>query len=396
MKKDNDKIKELLDRRVVGIIVREELEKKLRSGKKLRIKLGVDVARPDIHLGHAVALWKLREFQDLGHTVIFLIGDATTRIGDPTGQDRTRPLLTEEQINKNAETYIEQAGKILDINKTEVRRNSEWFDEMAMFDFIKLLTMVTHSQLIAREAFQERIKAGKEILMHEIIYPVMQGYDSVVLKADVAVHADQLFNEHFGRMLQEKFGQEPQTIMTVPILVGLDGKHKMSKSLDNYVGVAESPESMYGKAMSLPDELIIDYFNLCTFVDAAEISQMNEAIKNHKLNPRDVKMRLAREIVSIYHSVKDADGAEENFKNIFQKGALPSEVPLLILRSPGKLSDILLGAKLVSSRSEFRRLINARGIDFEGVVVEDPHRIINESGTVRVGKLKFLKIEFIK
>ncbi len=283
MKKDNDKIKELLSRRVADIVVREDLEKKLMSGKKLRVKLGVDVARPDMHLGHAVALWKLREFQDLGHTAIFLIGDATTRIGDPTGQDKTRPLLTEEQINKNAETYISQAAKILDIEKTEIHRNSEWFDEMSAFDFIKLLTMVTHSQLIAREAFQERIKAGREIFMHEMIYPIMQGYDSVVLKADVALHADQLFNEHFGRMYQEKFGQEPQAILTVPMLVGLDGKHKMSKSLDNYIGITESPESMYGKIMSLPDELIIDYFNLCTFIDAAEISKTAELIKNRKL-----------------------------------------------------------------------------------------------------------------
>lgn len=396
MKKDNDKIKELLSRRVADIVVREDLEKKLMSGKKLRVKLGVDVARPDMHLGHAVALWKLREFQDLGHTAIFLIGDATTRIGDPTGQDKTRPLLTEEEINKNAETYISQAAKILDIEKTEIHRNSEWFDEMSAFDFIKLLTMVTRSQLIAREAFQERIKAGREIFMHEMIYPIMQGYDSVVLKADVALHADQLFNEHFGRMYQEKFGQEPQAIVTVPMLVGLDGKHKMSKSLGNYIGITESPESMFGKIMSLPDELITDYFTLCTFIDAAEISKTAELIKNRKLNPRDAKMRLAREVVSIYHNAEGAEAAEENFKNIFQKGALPEEAPSLTLRSSGKLSDILLGAKLVSSRSEFRRLINSGGIDFNGTPVEDPHYTVDLPGTVRVGKLKFLKIEFKK
>ncbi|MBI5742363.1 MAG: tyrosine--tRNA ligase [Candidatus Niyogibacteria bacterium] len=409
MKVSNQQIRELLTRGVVDIVGREALERKLLAGKKLRIKFGVDVARPDIHLGHAVGLRKLREFQDLGHKVIFLIGDATTRIGDPTGKDKTRPLLTEREIKANAKTYIAQAGKVLDLKKTEIRRNSEWFDKMSMLDFVKLMTMVTHSQLITREAFQKRIAEGQEIFAHELIYPLMQGYDSVVLKADLALHADQLFNEHFGRSLQEKFGQEPQAIMTLPILAGLDGKQKMSKSLDNCVGLTEAPDAMYGKLMSLPDEAIADYFTLCTDLTVAEIEKIRTALAEktvhpvksaeggakqfNRVNPRDLKMRLARRVVEIYHGAKKAAAAEQEFVRVFQKKDQPDKVTKIKVVPGSLLADVLLAEKMIASKSDFRRLIAGGGIQVNDEKLNDPNYRITENILVRVGRLKFLEIK---
>jgi tyrosyl-tRNA synthetase len=392
MKVSNEHIQHLLTRGVVDIIGREALERKLLSGKKLRIKFGVDVARPDIHLGHAVGLRKLREFQNLGHQVIFLIGDATTRIGDPTGKDKTRPILTEREIKANAKTYIAQAGRVLDIKKTEIRRNSEWFDKMSMLDFVKLLTMVTHSQLITREAFQKRIAEGQEIFAHELIYPLMQGYDSVVLKADLALHADQLFNEHFGRSLQEKFGQEPQAIMTLPMLVGLDGKQKMSKSLDNYIGLTEAPDPMYGKLMSLPDEAIADYFTLCTDLATTEIIKIKTALAEKTANPRDLKMRLARTIVEIYHGAKKAAAAEAEFVRVFQKKDRPDDILNIKIIAGGLLADVLLAEKMITSKSDFRRLIVGGGIQVNDEKISDPNYRITENILVRIGRLKFLEI----
>jgi tyrosyl-tRNA synthetase len=392
MKLSNEQINRLLTRSVVGIVGQEDLKKKLSAGKKLRIKFGVDVARPDIHLGHAVGLRKLREFQDLGHKVIFLIGDATTRIGDPTGKDKTRPILTEKEIKNNAKTYIDQVGKVLDVKKIEIRRNSEWYDKMSMFDLVNLLTMVTHAQLIEREAFQKRIAAGQEIFAHELIYPIMQGYDSVVLKTDLAVHADQLFNEHFGRMLQEKFGQEPQAIMTLPMLVGLDGKHKMSKSLDNYIGLNEPPEMMYGKVMSLPDELIADYFTLCTDLADQEITDVKNSITGGTVNPRDSKMRLAREIVKNYHNEKKAIIAEENFVKIFQKKDRPDAVTRVKVVAGSALVDILLAEKIIPSKSEFRRLLAGGGVRANDQKITDPNFRVTEKILLRVGRLKFFEL----
>lgn len=393
MRPTNKQIQRLLTRGVTEIIGREDLERKLLSGKKLRIKFGVDVARPDIHLGHAVGLRKLREFQELGHKVIFLIGDATTRIGDPTGKDKTRPILTEREIKANAGTYINQVGKILDVKKIEIRRNSEWFDKMRMMDFVRLLTMVTHSQLIAREAFQKRIAAGREIYAHELIYPLMQGYDSVILKADLAIHADQLFNELFGRDLQEKFGQEPQAIMTLPILVGLDGQEKMSKSLDNYVGLNEPADSMYGKTMSLPDELIADYFDLCTDLLPAEVDKIKSALADKTAHPRDLKMRLARTIAALYHGEKKAMAAEKKFVNVFQKKTPPRDAPSAPAKRGESLADVLLREKIVASKSDFRRLLQGGGVRVGAERVVDPNFKLTEDALVRVGKLKFLNVK---
>ncbi len=380
---DNEgKIQKLLTRGVTEIIGREDLEKKIKDGKKLRIKFGVDVARPDLHLGHSIGLRKLREFQDLGHTVIFLIGDATTRIGDPTGKDKTRPILTEDEIQKNAKTYTEQVGKILDVKKCEIRRNSEWFDKMSMFDFVNLLTMVTHSQIMNREAFRKRIKEGREIFAHELVYPVMQGYDSVVLKADVAVHADQLFNEHFGRLYQEKFGQDPQTIMTLPMLVGTDGKNKMSKSLDNYIGIAELADSQYGKIMSIPDTLLEKYYTLLTDLPF-----------DKEENPRDAKMRLAYEIVKMYHGKESAEKARDNFIKLFQKKEIPDDIPEISSEKGAMLGDILIDNKIISSMGEFRRLVKSGAVDVDREPITDIHFTIKCPIVVKVGKRRFIRVK---
>lgn len=394
-----DATEQLLIRGVVEIIGRSGLEKKMREGKELRVKFGVDVARPDLHLGHTVGLRKLREFQELGHTVIFLIGDATTRIGDPTEKDKTRPLLSEEEIKRNAKTYIDQVGKILDVKKIEIRRNSEWYDKMSMFDFVKLMTMVTRSQLEARDSFQKRIKEGKEIFMHELIYPILQGYDSVVLKADIAVHADQLFNEHFGRVYQEKFSQEPQAIMTLPMLVGIDGKNKMSKSLDNYIGITEAPDSQYGKIMSIPDKLLPEYFELLTDLNF-----------DKKENPRDAKMRLAYEIVKMFHSGKEAERAQENFVKLFQKKEIPKDIAKITVKKGDDLVEVLIKNKIVSSKSEFRRLVGEGAVSVIGAcpseagrrrgpatgwdkkIISDHHFKIEKEIVAKIGKKKFIRI----
>lgn len=394
----NEKTKELLESNVLEIIGKKDLEKKIQSNKKLVIKFGVDLTRPDIHLGHAVGLRKLKQFQNLGHKVVFLIGDATTRIGDPSGSDKTRPLLTEEEIKHNAKTYVEQVGKILDVKKIEIRRNSEWFDKMSMLDFQKLMTLVTHSQLISREAFQERIKAGHEIAAHELTYPIMQGYDSVILKSDVAVHADQLFNEHFGRMLQEKMGQEPQAIMTVPMLVGIDGKRKMSKSLDNYIGIIEPVKEMYGKIMSIPDDVILDYFKLATDYNEKEIKKIESDLKKGT-NPRDIKMRLAREIVTMYHSEKEAEKAEEAFVNQFSKRELPEKIKeFKFSGGDWKLADIISDMGLTDSKTEARRLIEQNAVKVDGAVISerDAEIGVRTGMIIQVGKRRFGKIKVVK
>jgi tyrosyl-tRNA synthetase len=388
---DKSKIEHLLTHNVVEIIGEDVLRKKLLSRKGLRVKFGVDVSRPDLHIGHAVALRKLREFQDMGHVVIFLIGDATTRVGDPTGKDKTRPFLTEEEIQNNVKTYRNQVGLVLDISKIEIRYNSEWFGKMKMFDFMKLLTEVTHSQIINREAFQKRIKEGKEIFAHELVYSIMQGYDSVVLKADVAVHADQLFNEHFGRMYQEKYGQEPQAIMTLPILVGLDGKEKMSKSLDNYIGITDEPNDMYGKVMSIPDSVIIQYFELTTDISDKEIKNIKSELDSGK-NPRDIKINLAFEIVSMYHGKHSADKAKENFISTFSKGGVPENMDEVIVAKGTHLFDAV--SRNVKSKSDLRRLIAGNAVsDARGNVIKDINLKIENNIILKIGKRRFLNIK---
>lgn len=378
-----DAIEQLLTRGVKKIIERESLERKLKSGKSLRIKHGVDPTTPDLHLGYAVVYRKLRQFQDLGHKVIFLIGDFTGRFGDPTEKkEGPRLMRAKKEVKKLAKNYIEQAGKILDIGKTEIRYNSEWYDKMSAEDLLRLMSKFTTARMMQRDMFQERIKRGLEIGMHEPVYPVLQGYDSVMLGSDVTViGSDQEFNELQGRRAQEMFGQKPQDIVITPLLVGTDGENKMSQSLGNYIGITESADSQYGKTMSIPDKLLPEYFELLT-----------ELVFDEKENPRDAKMKLAYEIVKTYHSEKEAEMARENFIKLFQKKEIPDNIQEIEAGVKTELGDILVENKIVSSKSEFRRLIREGAIDIGGETIGDAHYKIEKSGAIKIGKKKFVKI----
>lgn len=394
MKVDRQKIKELLIKGgVAEIIGRKDLEKKLKSGKKLIVKFGADPTRPDLHLGHAVALRKMREFQDLGHKVIFLIGDATSKIGDPTGQDKTRPVMTDAEIKKNAATYVKQASKVLKTAKDllEIRYNSEWFSKMSFYDFLKLMTMTTAARVLERDMFQERMKKGKDIGLHELVYPIMQGYDSVKLKADVVLlGSDQKFNELFGRHYQQKFGQEPQGMIIMKILVGTDGKEKMSKSLGNYIGLTESADQMYGKVMSIPDGAMKEYFELATDLDYEKVKVEN---------PRDTKMKLAFEIAKIYHGKEAAQKAQENFVKTFQKKELPENIKSVVVKAEIiRLTAFLRKAGVSTSISDARRKIEQGGVSIDGKKVLNYKFELNKKDynnkVVKVGKLHFLRIVF--
>lgn len=393
---DDKKISDILARGVEDIIVKEHLESQLKSGKELRIKFGADPTRPDLHIGHAVLLRKLKLFQDLGHHIIFIIGDFTARIGDPSGKSKTRPPLADEEIEKNSKTYFEQVGKILDISKIEVRKNSEWFSKMNFADILKLASQFSVARLIERDDFEKRLTGGKEVYLHELLYPVMQAYDSVILDADVEIAGnDQKFNAHAGRDLQRKMGKPEQDILLAPLLVGLDGKEKMSKSLDNYIGITESPNSMFGKTMSIPDNVIIDYFALCTDKSENEIKAIEENMKSGDLNPRDAKMDLAFEIVKIYHGEKDAQNAKEEFIRVFSQKELPTDIPEFKL--PNKkmtILDIIEQAQLAKSRGEIKRLVEQGGVTIDGNVIESWDKEIDFNGgeVLQAGKRKFLKI----
>ncbi len=394
MKPNKKKIQKLLtEGGVEEIIGRNELEKKLISGKKLTVKFGADPTRPDLHLGHAVPLRKMREFQDLGHKVVFLIGDATTKIGDPTGKDKTRPVMTDSEIKKNAETYVKQASKILktDKNLLEIRYNSEWFSKMKFYEFLRLMTMTTAARVLERDMFQNRMKAGKDVGLHELIYPIMQGYDSVELKNDVVLLGnDQKFNELFGRHYQEKFGQEPQVMIITKLLVGTDGREKMSKSLDNYIGLTESADQMYGKVMSIPDAAMKEYFELATDLDYE---------KAKKTNPRDTKMHLAYEITKTYHNEKAAKAAQENFVKTFQKKELPDKVSSVVIRGNKiKLTEFLVKTGMAKSLSDARRKIEQGGVSIGGEKILDYNKELTKEGgsnrIVKVGKIRFVRAVF--
>ncbi|TSC97305.1 MAG: tyrosyl-tRNA synthetase, partial [Candidatus Berkelbacteria bacterium Licking1014_2] len=312
----------LLTRGVAEIIGQEELEKKLKAGQKLRIKHGVDPTTTELHLGHAVNYRKMRQFQNLGHTIVFLIGDFTARFGDPTDRGKTRFLRSRQEVMAMAKDYLSQAGRVIDMERAEIRYNGEWYDKMSAEDLLNLMSNVTYGQLIERDMFQERIKKDQPIFSHEMVYPILQGYDSVMLKSDLTVcGTDQKFNELMGRWLQEKMGQPPQVILTTPILLGADGKNKMSQSLGNHISLSDSPENMYGKIMSIADDLIVPYFELCTDLETKALAVVKEELKT--VNPRDVKMRLAKLIVANYHDITAAEAAEEEFKRVFQERQQP-------------------------------------------------------------------------
>lgn len=357
--------------------------------------MGLDPTAPDVHLGHAVVLRKMRQFQELGHQVILIIGDFTGMIGDPTGKSETRKQLSREEIYENAKTYKEQVFKILDPDKTKVVFNSEWLGRMTFEEVIKLASKYTVARMLEREDFSKRFSEGKPISIHEFFYPLVQGYDSVALNADVELGAtEQKFNILMGRILQKEYGQEPQIAVLMPILVGTDGKRKMSKSLGNYIGVSDSPEEMYGKVMSIPDEIMIEYYNLATDLEQSEIEKIAEDLKEGRANPRDVKMRLAREIVKLYHGHEEALKAEESFVRVFQKKDLPDEIPVFEIKDEKIwLPKLITLVGFSSSNSEALRMLRQGAVKINGEKIMDPVDLETDSPFVlQVGKRKFVKV----
>ena len=371
-----------------------KLERSAREHKPLRIKLGLDPTAPDLHLGHTVVLNKMRQLQDLGHTVIFLIGDFTATIGDPSGRNTTRPPLTREQIEANAATYYRQASLVLDPQRTEIRYNSEWSDALGARGMIQLAARYTLARMLEREDFTRRYRGGVPISVHELLYPLMQGYDSVALQSDLELGGtDQKFNLLVGRELQKEYGQEPQCILTMPLLVGLDGTDKMSKSKGNTVGITDAPGEMFGKVMSISDVLMWNWYELLSFESMASIEQLRNQV-DAGLNPRDVKCRLAREIVARFHSPAAADQAEEAFNARFRGNAIPEDLPeVRLVGAPLGVQQLLRDAQLVTSGTEAQRAIEQRGVKVDGVVIED-RAIRLEAGTyvVQIGKRRFARV----
>ena len=375
---------------------KKKLEKSVATNTPLIVKLGLDPTAPDIHLGHTVVLRKLKLFQDFGHKVIILIGDFTARIGDPTGKSVTRPPLTEEQVITNAKTYQEQIFKVLDPEKTEVRFNSEWLSKLDFADVLKLASKYTVARMLERDDFHKRYTEGRPISIHEFMYPLMQGYDSIALKADVEFGGtDQTFNLLMGRHLQGEEGMPEQTIITMPILEGLDGVQKMSKSLGNYIGISEAPSEMYGKAMSIPDELMMRYFMLVTDMSIEEQEQLSKELESGAAHPRDVKMKLAHTIVRLYHGEEAANFGQDEFVRVFQKHAMPTDIPeykVAITEEPVFVPQLLSDAGLTASNGEARRSIKAGAFKIDGEKCNEEHILLKDGMVLQVGKRKFIKI----
>ncbi|GGK12141.1 tyrosine--tRNA ligase [Caldalkalibacillus thermarum] len=400
--KEVDRQFEILKRGVVEIVPEEGLKQKLArsiaTDTPLKVKLGVDPTAPDIHLGHTVVIQKLRQFQELGHTVQFLIGDFTARIGDPTGRSETRKPLTEEQVKQNAKTYVQQYAKILDMSKTELHYNSKWLSVLNFADVLELAAKTTVARMLERDDFEKRYRANQAISLHEFFYPLMQGYDSVALECDVELGGtDQKFNLLMGRHLQKEYGQEPQVAIMTPLLEGLDGVQKMSKSLGNYIGIDEEPNEIYGKTMSIPDELMIKYYELVTRLPLEEVKRIEAGLKSGEIHPRDAKMRLAKTLVAMYHGDEAAEQAEEHFKTVFQKRDLPEDMPEKEWTgvSPVNIVDLLHGLDMVASKGEGRRMVQQGAVRINGDRVDDIQEEVNvQAGMiVQVGKRKFVRIK---
>jgi len=392
---DSKKIKELLIRGVETVIKKESLLKKLKSGKKLKIKHGIDPTGPNIHIGRAISFWKLKKFQDLGHQIVLIIGDFTAQIGDASDKTSVRQPLTEKEIKSNLKTYLKQIGKILDLKKTEIHYNSKWLKNLKAKELTKIAMDFTVYQMINRRNFKQRFEAKKPIGLHETLYPLYQGYDSVVIKADVEIGGfDQLFNFIVGRKIQELYKQKPQDVVTFKLLYGLDGR-KMSTSWGNVINIADSPKEQYGKVMSMRDKLIINYFELATKVSLSEIKKIEKELESGKVNPRDAKIRLAREIVGIYYDKKKALQAEKEFERIFKEKKLPSKVQKVLIKEKNLATlDLLVKTKLTSSKSEAKRLVMQKGVKIDGRVQEDWQKLIKikKGMIIQVGKRKFAKI----
>jgi tyrosyl-tRNA synthetase len=393
---------EVIRRGAAEIIPEEDLARKIkqsiRTNTPMNVKLGCDPSRPDLHLGHSVVLRKLRQFQDLGHQAILIIGDFTGMIGDPSGLSKTRPPLTLEETRKNGQTYFEQATKILSVKKVKMLYNSEWLSKMNFEEVIRLASKYTVARILERDDFAERYKAGDPISIHELLYPLAQAMDSVAIKADIELGGtDQKFNLLVGRDIQREFGQDPQVILTTPILAGTDGIEKMSKSLDNCIAITDPPSEIYGKTLSIPDNLILDYFLLTTNVSAEEIGSFRKQLGDRSVNPRDLKRRLARELVTLYCDEPSARRAEEEFDRIFVAKEVPENVENFTIRTGnGRISiiELLTATKLASSNSDARRLVQQGGVTIDGKKITDVNfvLVLDREVILKVGKRRFLKI----
>ena len=383
----------LLKRGVAEVIVDDELVARLKKGDKLRLKEGFDPSSPDIHLGHMVGLRKLRQFQELGHHVVLIVGEWTAQIGDPSGVSVTRPMLTYEQVKANAETYMQQFFRVVDRSKTEVRWQSEWFGKFSLADVLKLTSRFTIAQFLAREDFNKRFTAGRPITLTEFMYPLLQAYDSVKIEADMEFGGtDQKFNLLVGRELQGMVGQRPQQVLMTPLLVGTDGTHKMSKSLGNYIGVAEPPEQIFGKVMSIPDNLLLDYFTLVTDVSDAELADFGEEIERGA-NPMQLKKRLASEIITQLYDQAAASAAENAFVRVVQNKEAPDEIAeFRISVSVVSIPQVIVDAGLAKSKSEASRLIAQGGVELDGVKVEEPNCEVKSGAVLKVGKRRFVRL----
>ena len=392
-----------LIKRGAAEIIREDdlarkIEQSITSGRPLNVKLGCDPSRPDLHLGHSVVLRKLRQFQDLGHQAILIVGDFTGMIGDPSGRSKTRPPLTLEETRQNGQTYLAQATKVLSNKKLQMVYNSDWLSKMDFADVIALGSKYTVARMLERDDFEKRYRSGEPISIHELLYPLAQAMDSVAIRADIELGGtDQKFNLLVGRDIQREYGQEPQVAITSPILPGTDGVEKMSKSLDNFIGITESAHEIYGKTLSIPDTLIFDYFVLTTNIPAADLAEIKDLLEQGSVNPRDLKRRLAREIVTLYHSAAIARAAEEEFDRIFVKKDMPDEIPELTFAAESNsvgILRLLTESNLASSNSDARRLIEQGGVSVDGVKIEDYNATVDirRGVIVKVGKRKFVKV----
>lgn len=384
---------------IIGLdTLKEKLKKSNEENRPLIVKLGLDPSAPDIHLGHTVVLRKMKQLQDLGHKIVIIIGDFTGKIGDPTGKAKGRKALSTEQVLENAKTYEKQIFKILDKEKTDVRFNSEWLSKLSFEETIKLASTMTVARMLEREDFKKRYESQIPISIHEFFYPLMQGYDSVVLNADIELGGtDQRFNVLMGRMLQKEYGQESQTTIFMSLLEGLDGKEKMSKSLGNYIGIDEDADVMFEKAMRIPDELIIKYFNLVTDIHPDIIEGIEKELNDGSINPRDIKMRLAREITLLYNNEEKTKSAEERFKKVFQKGQIPDNIEVIkVNKNNLDISEILVNNNFVKSKNELRRISNQGGLKVNENKISDLSKVeIEDKMIIQIGKKKFVCIELV-
>ncbi|UCF63824.1 MAG: tyrosine--tRNA ligase [bacterium] len=391
----------VISRGTIDLLPMEELKEKLiksyETGKPLRIKQGFDPTAPDIHLGHTVGIRKLKQFQDLGHQVVVIIGDYTGMVGDPSEKSSTRPRLTHQDVMENAKTYEKQFFKILDRDKTEIQYNGDWFSRMSFAEIMNLASKFTVARMLERDDFAKRYKEQQPISIHEFFYPLMQGYDSVMIQADIEIGAtEQKFNLVIGRQIQKEYGQEPQVVLTLPVLEGIDGTQRMSKSLGNYIGIDETPQEIYGKTMSIPDKLIYSYFELITDVDLKELKSIKTKLENSAVNPMELKRSLARNLVRMYHNEAKAKEAESHFNLIHQQGEIPEDIPIVSLGGQTRrIIDIMVENGLVSGTGEARRLIRQGGVKLDGETLKDELQEIQgiQESVLKVGKRRFLRIK---